>query len=282
MDNSVEVWKTSSVFAKYEVSNFGNIRHKGEFYLKCTVPKHIGSEGMVYVTLRDEDSKKKLVPLCNIVAAEFVPNKNNEKIVNFIDGDKSNCNYKNLKWGDDSHLEVWKQIKGYEGLYEVSNMGRIRSVGRSVPVRGGFAYRNARIRKPNKKRNGYYGLLLSRNHKNNNFLVHRLVAEAFVPNPNGLPQINHKNEDKSDNRADNLEWCTEKYNSNYGTRMDRIRKNNPRLKGKSVLCIDEFGKTINSYESIQSVKKDAHNPALVYMCCVGTRHKHHGYIWKFK
>lgn len=282
MDSSVEVWKTSSVFAKYEVSNFGNIRHKGAIYSKCTVPKHIGSEGMVYVTLRDNESKKKFIPLCKIVASEFVPNNNGGETLTFIDGNKSNCCCKNLKWDDCLEYEEWRQIKGYEGLYEISNKGRVRSISRSVPVGSSFAFRNARIRKLNKKQNGYYGLLLSKNHKNKNFLVHRLVADAFLPNPNDFPQINHKNEDKSDNRVENLEWCTEKYNSNYGTRMDRIRKNNPKLKGKRVLCIDSFGKIINSYESIQSVKKDGHNPALVHMCCVGSRHKHHGYIWKFK
>lgn len=112
--------------------------------------------------------------------------------------------------------EVWKDIAGYEGLYQVSNFGRVKSTPRAR-TKGGLL-------KPQHDRKGYIVFGLCKNGRNRMLKAHRLVAEAFIPNPGNLPEVNHKDEDKANNCADNLEWCTTPYNINYGTRTARMRK----------------------------------------------------------
>ena len=108
--------------------------------------------------------------------------------------------------------EIWKPVKDYEESYEVSNYGNVRSVDRMVKCLNGFEKRKGKVLKQSKNSSGYYVVNLSRKSK----LVHRLVAEAFIPNPNNLPIINHKDENPSNNNVDNLEWCTYRYNNMYG------------------------------------------------------------------
>ena len=105
--------------------------------------------------------------------------------------------------------EIWKDIEGYEGLYQISNLGRVWSVRKEI-------YRKPTIV------SGYYGVSLTKDGQFDIFTIHRLVAKAFIPNPLNLPQVNHKDENKLNNRVDNLEWCTAKYNSNYGSRNSKI------------------------------------------------------------
>lgn len=114
--------------------------------------------------------------------------------------------------------EIWKDVVGYEGLYQVSNMGRVRSLGHDKWHKG-------RIIKSHFDGKKHYKFVsLHKKGKSKRFNIHRLVAIAFVPNPNNYPQVNHKNEIKTDNRATNLEWCTAQYNINYGSAMKRAIK----------------------------------------------------------
>ena len=108
-------------------------------------------------------------------------------------------------------IEEWKPVVGYEGLYEVSNTGQIRSLKRNIILR------------PKKEPTGYLRCNLSLNKNVKTFSIHRLVAQAFLPNPDNLPEVNHKDEDKTNNRVENLEWCNHKYNMNYGTRNIRSK-----------------------------------------------------------
>ena len=108
--------------------------------------------------------------------------------------------------------EEFRPIKGYEGLYEVSNLGNVRNV------------KTGRILKSFDNKRGYLTIRLSKNGKSSKFYIHRLVAEAFISNPNNYPVINHKDEIKTNNSIDNLEWCTQKYNINYGTRAIRQKE----------------------------------------------------------
>lgn len=117
-----------------------------------------------------------------------------------------------------TETEQWRPIEGYEGICEVSNLGRIRRV-KGYDSLGHL--RNEKILRPRMNCCGYLLVGLCREGKQRHFSVHRLVAQAFLPNPDGLPQVNHKDEDKTNNRADNLEWCTRSYNINYGTRIER-------------------------------------------------------------
>ena len=109
--------------------------------------------------------------------------------------------------------EIWRDIKDFDG-YQISNLGRVKSFkqkkdGRILPLI---------------KQKNYLYVSLSKHSKEIRRLVHRLVAEAFIPNPDNLPEVNHKDEDTMNNEVENLEWCTAKYNMNYGTRNIRIRE----------------------------------------------------------
>ena len=113
--------------------------------------------------------------------------------------------------------EVWKDIEGYEGLYQISDCGRVRSLNYHSTGKPGYL-------KPRKSRKGYLRVVLCKNGDEKSFTVHRLVANAFLPNPGNLPQINHKDEIKTNNCVSNLEWCTNQYNQNYGSLPKRHRE----------------------------------------------------------
>ena len=112
--------------------------------------------------------------------------------------------------------EIWKDAVGYEGLYEVSNLGRIKSL---IDNHGNS---REKIIKPIKNTNGYFIVNLSKDKKKHQIKLHRIIALTFIENPNDFPYINHKDENKTNNRVENLEWCTPKYNVNYGTCREKI------------------------------------------------------------
>lgn len=144
-------------------------------------------------------------------------------------------------------MEEWRDIVGYEGLYQVSDLGRVKSLPR---LKRNFNVNTKRfdiitipekIRKPQLTKYGYYRIGLTKNSKQVYHSVHRLVAEAFIPNSKNLLQINHKDENKTNNCVDNLEWCTAVYNANYGTRNKRSAEKQI----KPIMCI-ETGVIYNS------------------------------------
>ena len=122
--------------------------------------------------------------------------------------------------------EIWTDVKGYEGLYQVSTLGQVRSLDRIYEYQSSAGKNYTRLIKGQILKQSYYlkymGVGLSVKGVTKNCLVHRLVAEAFIPNPNNLPQVNHKDEDPSNNCVDNLEWCSASYNVNYGARNDLV------------------------------------------------------------
>ena len=124
-------------------------------------------------------------------------------------------------------FEIWKDIEGYEGLYQVSNLGRVKSLKVSK-------IKSERIRKSYQQSSGYISIVLCKNGKVTNHKIHRLVANAFIDNPDNLPEINHKDENKANNCVDNLEWCDSSYNKNYGTRTEKFI----RSRGTPVKCIE--------------------------------------------
>lgn len=113
-------------------------------------------------------------------------------------------------------METWVDIKGYEHKYQVSNMGRVRAL--DYRMTGLSKLINIR------DNNDYAEVALWKNSSRKLYRVHRLVAEAFIPNPNNLSQVNHKDENKKNNQVDNLEWCSQAYNNMYGTRLERIKQ----------------------------------------------------------
>ena len=120
--------------------------------------------------------------------------------------------------------ERWCDIPEYEGKYQISNLGRIKSLSRTSNNRNGSFKTKEIIMKPMKASNGYLIACLWKNNKQKKFIIHKLVADAFIPNPNGYKEINHKDENKENNIVDNLEWCNHKYNMNYGKIKEKISK----------------------------------------------------------
>lgn len=118
--------------------------------------------------------------------------------------------------------EVWKDVVGYEGYYEVSNLGRVRGVDRIVTGSNVVTQHfKGHLMTQRPDGNGYMLCHLRMNRTRRMIHVHRMVAEAFIPNPDNLPQVNHKDNSRTNSQVDNLEWCTVKYNSNYGLHKKR-------------------------------------------------------------
>ncbi len=135
-------------------------------------------------------------------------------------------------------MEIWKDIKGYEGLYQISNYGRVKSIPRTKKHSyNGIAHLKEKILKPIYI-NGYQRVSLCKNSKATYMFVHKLVANAFIKNPNNYPEINHIDENKANNIYNNLEWCTHSYNINYGTRNERVSQKEKETKRKIKLCME--------------------------------------------
>lgn len=199
---------------------------------------------------------------------------------------------------------IWKDIPGFEGLYQVSNDGKVRSLNYNRTGK-------KQILKQSMDRGGYKMVQLWKNNKKETCKVHRLVAQTFIPNPNNWPQVNHKDENKSNNHISNLEWCTQEYNSNYGTRNERISvamkgkpkteqhrkkisenhadfkgKNHPNYgKGKAVLMFTLDGQFIRRFDCIVDANEflgKNRNSTGITNCIRGDAKTAYGYKWKYE
>lgn len=165
--------------------------------------------------------------------------------------------------------EIFKDIKDYEGLYQVSNLGRVYSI------------RNNKILKPKLNKCGYLSVNLKYKGSRVTKSIHRLVSQAFIENPYNFPQVNHKDEDKTNNCVDNLEWCTAKYNNNYGTCRERSAQH---LR-KPVLMFDLNNNFIKEFNSAAEAGSYVNgNSSNIIGCCLMYEHYNsaYGYKWKYK
>lgn len=184
--------------------------------------------------------------------------------------------------------EIWKTIEDYPN-YMVSNMGRVKRLST------GYYRRTEKILKPQLQNNGYLHIKLSQKDKTKCILVHRLIAQVFIPNPNNLPQVNHINEDKTDNRVENLEWCDRKYNINYGNGISkRVKTNkengtykkvgeiNSKIRSKSILQFSKDNSFIRKWDSIIDVQRELGYDNRQICSCLKNRQKTaKGFKWVY-
>lgn len=179
--------------------------------------------------------------------------------------------------------EIWKDIYfvengityDYRGLYQVSNLGRIKS----------YWFEKEKILVNLKNKYGYLKVCLCKEGKKKQFFIHRLVAQMFIPNSDNKPFINHKNGNKEENKIDNLEWCTYKENNAhaYKTGLNRGLKGKDNVCSKQVLQFDMEGNFIKEWGSTMDIQREMNiSNSCISACCLGIYKQSHNYIWKYK
>ncbi len=194
--------------------------------------------------------------------------------------------------------EEWRDIPQFEGYYQASSQGRIRSIERMVQKSGHLQKLQGVIIKPQRGTNGYLAVSLSKNGTVRQERVHRIIARTFIPNPDKLPEVNHINEDKTDNRVNNLEWVTIRVNRLYGTRLERTVKHrnqsgtkngmygrkgalNPRAKAIQQFTLnDSFVQEFSCIK--EAAKTTGSNAALISRAAKGLLRQTNGFKWKYK
>lgn len=179
--------------------------------------------------------------------------------------------------------EIWKDIEEFEGRYQVSNLGNIKSL--NYANRG---YVQNLVPKENNR--GYLWVELRKDGKGKPILIHRLVAEAFIENENNYPIINHKDENPLNNTVDNLEWCDNSYNvvyslkrkGKYSHKRYISKGKNRKLKGKHIIQKTKDGEFVKEWESLGEINRSTTMSRWsITECCTGNRKTAHGYKWEF-
>ena len=161
--------------------------------------------------------------------------------------------------------EIWRDIPGFEGLYQISNLGQVKSI----------RYKRFKILKQITKK-GYKYARVYKDGKQHYLRIHRIVAMVFIDNPKNYPIINHIDENKGNNCVDNLEWCTVRYNNNYGSGS----KKRAEKRSIPVACF-RSGKMVKIYPSVKSTREDDFKPGAVSKVCRGQMYSHHGCEFRY-
>lgn len=180
--------------------------------------------------------------------------------------------------------EQWRDITGYTGLYQVSSWGRVKSLERTVRIGRGYRTAPERILKSRKNRCGYLYVNLHKNGIVKTYTVHRMVACAFCENPQGYSEVNHIDENKENNCASNLEFCSRHYNCNFGDRNERIAEkltNHPK-KSKPIFGVDKITGLIVEFPSSHEASRALGiNQSNIIQCCIGKRKSTGGFYWRY-
>lgn len=294
-----EIWKDIKGFeGRYQVSNMGRVRYPDTWITRSYTNGNTASirtrkagykqliERDGYLTVALNAPGVKYTPTVHkLVAEHFCEDYCDGMDIDHIDGDNYNNRADNLRchWFENLPGEEWKPIQGYEGLYDVSNMGRIMSVEKisprgnkvggvsNIPVHRRLIYLNKTSR-------GYYIVTLFKNKSRRYLSVHRLVAMHFCDGYKPGLLVNHKDENTTNNRADNLEWCTTEYNNNYGTARERSAK----AQWKRVAQYDKDGNLIAIYSSGKEASQiTGFHKSNISGWCNGKHPCKAGYKWRF-
>ena len=165
--------------------------------------------------------------------------------------------------------EIWRDIKGYEGKYMVSNTGKVKSLNYNRTGKEGIMESHVNVY-------GYLRVKLCKDGRKKWYMINRLVAQAFLPNPDNLPEVNHKDEDKTNNCVDNLEYCSSSYNKNYGTRTKRSAEK----LSKPVFSVNKESGLIMWWQSAHEAERcTGINQGHICACCNGKLKSAGGHIW---
>jgi hypothetical protein len=174
--------------------------------------------------------------------------------------------------------EIWKDVVGFEGLYIVNCHGEIRSVDHYVKCNTGTRLVRGKTLKPCDRGNGYPFVTMGKDGKQYNMSIHRVIAIAFLPNPDRLPEVNHKDTDPSNYDLSNLEWCDRTYNNNYANRAYKVAQ----MKKKEIEQIKN-GVVVKVWNSLSAIGRECGiSTGNISECCNGRRNTAGGYMWKFK
>lgn len=264
---------------KYKISSKGRVMSTA--YGKETILKHsVTEDGNITVVIR-MDGQSKTVRVKNLVASHFLPNPNNYAFVEHKDMNRLNCELSNLEWVEkvqnvqkmksdvfDTDNEQWAVIPNTNGLYKVSTLGNIYSL-----KRGKFI-------KTTKPKVGYSSFSISVGSHTKLGVVHKLVAEAFIPNPNNYKYVDHIDGDRFNNNVNNLKWCSCKQNANNPITIERKKLN---CNGRPIAVAQKLnGEVIATYPSMTQAAKQ--NNLLVNrlrLCCLNLAKTYNGYEWSF-
>lgn len=176
-------------------------------------------------------------------------------------------------------IEIWRPIQGYEDSYKVSNLGNVKSLSRDA------------LLSKHKNNRGYLSVSLYKENVGKHYLVHRLVAQAFIDNPANLPYVNHKDENPINNIVSNLEWCNQSYNVNYGSAQERL--SSKKISKKRGLKIAQYkvNVLVKTYDSASQIQRElGYNTTPILNCCRGGYYRgnkwvsvsqSYGFVWKF-
>lgn len=313
MANLQEIWKDIPNYeGYYKISNYGRIQ---SLDLTYAAPRGIGwttKRGRIrklhqlpngyWFTILYKNGQHKQLYIHRLIALTFLTKPDGCNYLRHKDGNKQNNCVENLEWINPADFaipetkinslfnEIWKDIPGFEGCYQASNIGRVRSLDRYVDYDkfGKKQFAKGQLIKDQPDSKGYRRLVIQLNNKSRLYRIHRLVALAFIPNPQNLKEINHINGIKTDNRVENLEWCTRSHNNKHMYAIGLAKpvkswqgRTNTPDRSFPIKQFDLSGNLIKEWPSAAEVRRQlGYNQTNIGYCVKGKYAQAYGFIWK--